>query len=316
MNIALYAHLAVKYRSFSKKELAVSSCSLRLGYLVGGIHLMKRLLISIVLGLACCAAAFGRCTSNPLTVNLVANGTTTDGTVTVTNDITNLYITVATTGTTTIDQLEAAVSLTLAGIPQTQNQAPIVADFPYHETFSPAVTTYTFTIPLGVAVPGTSLYIALHGIVTTPSTQSGYGHGDDNNDNQQDAWGAGQLFPGSKACTQSGSGNGGGYGGNGGGGYGGNGGDGHGNGGWNAGNAISSMPHGGLSQISDYGNGGGNGRGDDGHGGNGGNGGGNDGNGGGCGGNGGNGGNGGTGDNGGCGASYFVYTVNCATVLE
>ncbi len=303
---------------------------------------MKRLFITTVLGLACCAAAYARCTSNNLTTNLVVDGTTAVGSVTVANDFTNLYITVATTGTTTIDHLDVAASLTLAGIPQTGNQAPEVQNFPYQESFSPAVTTYTFTIPLGVAVAGTSMYIAVHADVTTPSSGSqgashrdaaariqggDDGHGGDNGgddghgnggnsggddghgsgggdghggsgggqSNTQDAWGAGQLFSGAQSCTaQGGGGNSGGHDG---GGWGGN-------GGWSTGPgtnvSVSSLTNSGLSQTSGFGAndhgdcGGGQGGGGQGGGGNG----------------------GGQGDNGGCGASYFVYTVNCATILE
>jgi hypothetical protein len=144
---------------------------------------MKRLLIAVALGLLSCAAALAQCIGNPLNVALVANGSTNEGSVSVTNDSTNIYITVTTAGTATMSQLAAALGATLADIPQTANQTPIVSQFPYTETFSPPATTYTFTIPQGSLSAGSTVYIAVEATLAATAGSNdrdgsdGYGDG-------------------------------------------------------------------------------------------------------------------------------------------
>jgi hypothetical protein len=130
------------------------------------------------------AAHADSCVGVPLTVPLVASGTTPAGTVMVTNDSVNLFVTFTTIGDWTIGKADVAVATSLSGL------QPDPSQFPYHQSFCPEVTTTTFTIPLplGAATIGTSVFIAAHASLDSPTQ----GHAQ--------AWGAGQLIPGSQAC--------------------------------------------------------------------------------------------------------------------
>ncbi|HEV3074297.1 MAG TPA: hypothetical protein VHB47_07760 [Thermoanaerobaculia bacterium] len=154
---------------------------------------MKQLAAIAFLGLWSWSAQAQPCViNNPGTEPLLANGSTPAGNVIVSNDQTNLYVTVATTGDFTISRLDVAVATTLAGIPQSGGQ-PNLSQFPYRKTFSPEVTSFMFTIPLGTITFGTTVFVAAHASLDSPTQ----GH--------QQAWAAGTLFPCSQACT-SGSG--------------------------------------------------------------------------------------------------------------
>src|ERR1700687_5219881 len=120
----------------------------------GGTHRMKQLAAIAVLGLwSWSAQAQTACQGSiSQTEILLVNSTTAAGSVVVSNDATKLFVTVTTTGDWTISRLDLAVATSLAGIPQNNGQ-PNLSQFPYRQTFSPEVTTYTFTVPLGVTVP-------------------------------------------------------------------------------------------------------------------------------------------------------------------
>lgn len=133
---------------------------------------------------------------NSTTVPLLAHGTIPVGTVTVSNDLTNLYVTFATIPDWTIARADVAVAKTLAGIPQKDGQ-PDIKNFPYKKTFCPGATCVIFTIPLGTINQGDTLFIAAHASVDSPTQ----GH--------KQAWGTGvppMLFPGSSACKSGGGG--------------------------------------------------------------------------------------------------------------
>jgi hypothetical protein len=146
---------------------------------------MKKLAAIAILGLWGGAAhAASSCVGVPLVVPLVASGTIPAGMVTVTNDDVNLFVTFTTTGDWTIGKADVAVATSLSGLQSDPRQ------FPYHQTFCPEVTTTTFTIPLPLS-PGatcTTVFIAAHASLDSPTQ----GHAE--------AWGGGQLIPGSKAC--------------------------------------------------------------------------------------------------------------------
>src|SRR3984893_9089349 len=155
---------------------------------------MKKFAAAAVLGLVSWTGALAQtCGNHPLTVQLLAQGTIAAGTVTVSNDTTTLHVTITTTGAYTISQADVAVGAALADIPQPGGR-PDPSQFPYRMSFSPATTSHTFDIPLGSAAIGSSLFIAAHALVGVPCQ------------GQKDAWGAGQLFPGSVACKQGGDG--------------------------------------------------------------------------------------------------------------
>jgi hypothetical protein len=153
---------------------------------------MKQLAAITILGLCSWSAQAQTCpVVNPFVDPLLANGAIPAGTVTVSNDPANLSVTFATVGDWKISRLDVAVATTLAGIPQSGGQ-PDLSQFPYRQTFSPDVTSYTFTIPLGAIPFGTPIYVAAHASLDSASQ----GH--------QQAWGAGTLFPCSQACTTGG----------------------------------------------------------------------------------------------------------------
>jgi hypothetical protein len=146
---------------------------------------MKRLAAVAVLGLWA-AAAHAQCRSNPLTVALLTTGGVNAGMVTVSNDSTNIYVMFTATGGFTISQLDVEVGGSVSSL------SPDPRQFPFHQSFCPAVTTYTFTIPIppGTAF-NTSVAVAAHATLNSPTGGS------------VDAWGSGQLFPGEKACSTS-----------------------------------------------------------------------------------------------------------------
>jgi hypothetical protein len=155
---------------------------------------MKTLAAAVVLGLAGWTGAAGQsCGNHPLTVQLLAQGSVPAGTVTVSNDAATLHVTFTATGAWTFSQLDVAVGATLSDIPQTAGQ-PNTSQFPYRRSFSPATAGFTFDIPLGSTVIGSSVFIAAHASAGLPCQA------------KKDAWGAGQLFPGSPACQASGGG--------------------------------------------------------------------------------------------------------------
>lgn len=88
------------------------------------------------------------------------------GTVSVHNDATNLYVTFTTTGGWTMSLTHLYVGLT-----EPSSYAP--GQFPYQTTHDPAVTSFTYTIPLADigAVFGDTVYIAAHADVSN-GTQS------------------------------------------------------------------------------------------------------------------------------------------------
>jgi hypothetical protein len=160
---------------------------------------MKQLAAIAILGLwsgvaqaqTCIPPAPACAIQAPVTVPLLAQGTIPVGTVTVSNDKTNLYVTFATIPDWTITRADVAFSKTLAGLPQ-KNGQPDIKTFPYSKTFCPGATCVIFTIPLGTINQGDTLFIAAHASVDSPTQ----GH--------KQAWAAGTLFPGSAACKPGG----------------------------------------------------------------------------------------------------------------
>lgn len=115
------------------------------------------------------------------------------GNVTVWNDQANLYVQFNATGGWVISETHVAVATSLAGIPQ-RNGNPVPGQFPYKATHNPAVTSYTYTIPLGNWQPGQDLYIATHAVMLLL----------DENGNviqRETGWGFGPKFPGRNWAT-------------------------------------------------------------------------------------------------------------------
>ena len=83
---------------------------------------MKQLAAIAVLGV-CCATAQAQCFNTPLTVALLAHGSIPVGSVTVSNDSTNLSVTFTAAAGWTIGRLDLAVATSLAGHPAEQRPA-------------------------------------------------------------------------------------------------------------------------------------------------------------------------------------------------
>jgi len=105
----------------------------------------------------------------PFVTTLFAGQDIPVGTVSVWNDTENLYVKYETTGDWVMTQTHLAVADSADGIPQ-KNGNPIPGQFPYSTKHDPAVTEFTYTIPL--VNPITPLYIAAHAKVQLPEILS------------------------------------------------------------------------------------------------------------------------------------------------
>ncbi|HZF11040.1 MAG TPA: hypothetical protein VFE33_19800 [Thermoanaerobaculia bacterium] len=122
---------------------------------------------------------------------LFAGQTLDAGTVTVSNDAVNIYVTYTTNDPWVLNDAHLALASSLDGIPQTHRGNPIPGHFAYSVVFDPEVTSYTFTIPRGSFAPGQTVYIAAHAIVQAPAGSGG----------TQTGWGFGPGFPGANWAT-------------------------------------------------------------------------------------------------------------------
>ncbi|MBS1618445.1 MAG: hypothetical protein JST76_07995 [Bacteroidetes bacterium] len=114
------------------------------------------------------------------TVALIAGQNYTAGTVSVSNDATNLYVTYTTTGGWTLKEMHLYAG-DCALIPTNGPGNPVPGRFPYAYNVpnNSALTTYTFTIPLTAV--GNCFCVAAHAVVSGPA-------------GTQTAWGAGTRF--------------------------------------------------------------------------------------------------------------------------
>lgn len=122
----------------------------------------------------------GECT--PTEVALMAGQTMNAGTVTVTNDATNIYVTYATTNGWVLTQTHLYVG-DCALIPVNNPGNPIPGQFPFTSAHN-NVTTYTYTVPLSRIPAGSCGCIAAHAVVKQYNssnqviqTQTGWGNG-------------------------------------------------------------------------------------------------------------------------------------------
>lgn len=117
------------------------------------------------------------------------------GTLDVTNDATNLYVTYTYTGGWSAEETHLYVGAA-SGLPKNGANTPVPGQFPYKTTHNPTVTSYTYTIPLSGLDP--CFIIAAHGSAVNA------------NGGQETTWSYGTAFPGtnrwgwySDYCTQS-----------------------------------------------------------------------------------------------------------------
>ena len=107
--------------------------------------------------------------TDPYKTDLLAGQTNKVGEVKVWNDAEYLYVKYEITGEAltagwVITETHLAVADSLAGIPQTKTGNPIPGKFEHSMEHDPAVTEYTYTIPI-TWDPCTDLYIAAHAVV-------------------------------------------------------------------------------------------------------------------------------------------------------
>ncbi len=104
---------------------------------------------------------------------LIAGQTINAGTLCVTNDKDNLYLTYdLTNNLDTISEIHVWIGSDLANLPKTKKGIPIPGQFPFIRSFNPAVNSYTLVVPFddlmvqdgyeNLCPAGKSLYIVAH----------------------------------------------------------------------------------------------------------------------------------------------------------
>jgi hypothetical protein len=143
---------------------------------------MKTRALSLALALAApllsAAVASGQtCANVPLTEPLYA-GSTQVGTVTVSNDTKNIYVTYNILSGFILDSSALQVATDLSGVPKNSKGDPQTSSFTFQTTNQPGVTTYSYTAPLAVG-PQTPIVIVAQGVVQTVSNSCGGSSGSD-----------------------------------------------------------------------------------------------------------------------------------------
>lgn len=176
---------------------------------------MRRHLLSTFLVLCCllilsgpALAQAGPVCGTATVTTLYAGRTIDAGTVTVSNDSSNLYVTFSTQDGWELTETHLAIATTLSGIPQTKSGNPKVGNFPYQRTYDPSVTSdvYVFSldqlaVSLGLdrfTCGATSLVLAAHAVVVQHDGNGGV-------TSRETGWGSGTGFPGGNWATWFGS---------------------------------------------------------------------------------------------------------------
>jgi hypothetical protein len=147
-------------------------------------------LAGCVLGIPTLASA--QACGTPTQTILVAGQNFDAGSITISNDSSNLYVRYDSIAPWVISDAHVAVASTLAGIPQTKNGNPIPGRFAYSATFDPEVMTYTVAVPMaGAYSVNQTVYVAAHAQVQAPKANGG----------AQTGWGFGPDFPGNNWAT-------------------------------------------------------------------------------------------------------------------
>jgi hypothetical protein len=120
-------------------------------------------------------------------VNLLAGQTIPAGTVTISNDASNLYVTISTQDGWLLKQTHLSVRDSLASIPQTKNGNPKIGNFEFQTSHNPYVTEFTYTIPKSIWVTDAfrNVTVAAHAEVvkvdgngSIVASETGWGQGD------------------------------------------------------------------------------------------------------------------------------------------
>jgi hypothetical protein len=168
---------------------------------------MRRLFVTslAVLCLAVLAAPAFAATCGTSTVTTLYAGRTIDaGSVTVSNDGTNLYVEYSTKNGWLLTETHLAIATSLAGIPQTKSGNPKVGNFPSQRTYEPPAGSdvYVFSldqlaVSLGLdrfTCGSSSLVIAAHAVVVQLDGSGGVA-------SRETGWGNGPGFPGANWST-------------------------------------------------------------------------------------------------------------------
>lgn len=113
------------------------------------------------------------------------------GTVTVTQSGSQLVVHYHVTGDWLITETHLQVSTSLSGVPATKQGNPKPGQFDYKSTYNPGVTDAFYTVPKPDVPPRTTIVIAAHAVVQSPTFGG------------QTAWSDGQDFPGANWFTYS-----------------------------------------------------------------------------------------------------------------
>jgi hypothetical protein len=132
------------------------------------------------------APAAAACEITPQVVTLYAGQDIDVGTVTVTNDADNLYVTFETSGDWWLQKTHLHVAETFTDIPQNNKGNPKIGNFAYQTTHDPRVQSYTYVIAKSSIGDGDidSLVIAAHAEVVrivdgeVVQSETGWGDGD------------------------------------------------------------------------------------------------------------------------------------------
>jgi hypothetical protein len=127
--------------------------------------------------------------STPTVFPLIAGQTINAGTISIWNDAINIYVKYDLASGWTMDESHLNVSATLAGVPVNGPGNPVMGSFTYVTTHNPAVTTYTYTVPMATFSfsVGQTIIIVAHASVSGPDGNGGT--------QQQTGFGAGTPGP-------------------------------------------------------------------------------------------------------------------------
>lgn len=167
-------------------------------------HRLTRLSLALLAFVSLAVPASAAVCGTSTVTTLYAGQTIDAGTVTVSNDGTNLYVQYSTKNGWLMTETHLAIATSLAGIPQTKNGNPKVGNFAYQRSYNPAVGTDTYVFSLDqLAVSlhldrftcgSSQLYIAAHAVVV----QLGSGG---EASSRETGWGSGPGFPGANWST-------------------------------------------------------------------------------------------------------------------
>jgi hypothetical protein len=172
---------------------------------------MRRQLLNTSVAFCCLLALAGAAIAQtggvcgtPAVTTLYAGQTIDAGTVTVSNDSSNVYVTFSTRNGWQLTETHLAIASTLAGIPQTKSGNPKVGNFPYQRSYNPSVTSdvYVFSLDqLAVSLGfdrftcgSSSFVVAAHAVVVQQDGSGGVTA-------RETGWGAGTGFPGGNWAT-------------------------------------------------------------------------------------------------------------------